>query len=172
MKATRRKLFALLLVLILAAIGACMMVIGRGHTVYFDNKTIEDYQGQEYKSFEKVVVTVKGEEVAKLAKRERGMTTWIGQNFKMTLEITEKKGDEPRTQEVSIKLPYGVDGIVVNLPAYLAGLPEEAWYSEFVPAVTEEPADEGVPGEGDEFGLGGDMGLEGELGLEEGLGDV
>lgn len=168
MKATRRKLFALLLVLILAAIAACMMVIGRGHTVYFDNKTIEDYQGQEYKSFEKVVVTVKGEEAAKLAKRERGMTTWIGQNFKMTLEITEKKGDEPRTQEVSIKLPYSVDGIVVNLPAYLAGLPEEAWYSEFVPAVTEEPVDEGVPGEGDEFGLG----LEGELGLEEGLGDV
>lgn len=168
MKATRRKLFVLLLVLILAAIAACMMVIGRGHTVYFDNKTIEDYQGQEYKSFEKVIVTVKGEEVAKLAKRERGMTTWIGQNFRMTLEITEKKGEEPRTQEVSIKLPYSVDGIVVNLPAYLAGLPEDAWYSEFVPAVTEEPADEGVPGEGDEFGLG----LEGELGLEEGLGDI
>lgn len=168
MKATRRKLFALLLVLILAAIAACMMVIGRGHTVYFDNKTIEEYQGQEYKSFEKVVVTVKGEEVAKLAKRERGMTTWIGQNFKMTLEITEKKGDEPRTQEVSIKLPYSVDGIVINLPAYLAGLPEDAWYSEFVPVATEEPADEGVPGEGDEFGLG----LEGELGLEEGLGDI
>lgn len=172
MKATRRRLFTLLLVLILAAIAACMMVIGRGHTVYFDNKTIEEYNGQEYKSFEKVIVTVKGEEVAKLAKRERGMTTWIGQNFKMTLEITEKKGDEPRTQEVSIKLPYGVDGIVVNLPAYLAGLPEDAWYSEFVPAVTEEPAEEGVPGEGDEFGLGGDMGLEGELGLEEGLGDI
>lgn len=168
MKATRRRLFTLLLVLILVAIAACMMVIGRGHTVYFDNKTIEEYNGQEYKSFEKVVVTVKGEEVAKLAKRERGMTTWIGQNFKMTLEITEKKGDEPRTQEVSIKLPYSVDGIVVNLPAYLAGLPEDAWYSEFVPAVTEEPADEGVPGEGDEFGLG----LEGELGLEEGLGDI
>lgn len=168
MKATRRRLFTLLLVLILAAIAACMMVIGRGHTVYFDNKTIEEYNGQEYKSFEKVIVTVKGEEVAKLAKRERGMTTWIGQNFKMTLEITEKKGDEPRTQEVSIKLPYGVDGIVVNLPAYLADLPEDAWYSEFVPAVTEEPVDEGVPGEGDEFGLG----LEGELGLEEGLGDI
>ena len=164
---TRRILFSLLLVLILAVIAAVMMVIGRGHTVYFDNKTLEDYQGQEYKAFEKVVVTVKGEQVAKLNKRDRGMAIWIGQNFKMTLEITEKKGDEPRVQEVSIKLPYSVDGIVVNLPAYLAGLPEEAWFSEFVPAVTEEPEEE-VPGAGDEFGLG----LEGELGLEDGLGDI
>ena len=172
MKSKRKIVFSLLLVLVLAGIAAAMMVIGRGHTVYFDNKTVEDYNGQEYKSFEKVVVTVKGENVAKLAKRERGMATWIGQNFKMTLEITEKKGDEPRTQEVSIKLPYSVDGIVVNLPAYLAGLPEEAWYSEFVPMVKEEPDEEETPGEGDDFGLGGDMGLEGELGLEDGLGDV
>ena len=91
---TRRILFSLLLVLILAVIAAVMMVIGRGHTVYFDNKTLEDYQGQTYKSFEKVVVTVKGEEVAKLAKRERGMSIWIGQNFKMILEVTREKGGE------------------------------------------------------------------------------
>ena len=172
MKATRRKLFSLLLALILVAIAAAMMVIGRGHTLYFDNKTVEDYQGQEYKAAHKVVVTVKGEEVAKLAKRERGMATWIGQNFKMVLEVTQEKGGEPEIREIDLKLPYSVDGIVINLPALLAGLPEEAWYSEFVPAVTEEPVDEGVPGEGDEFGLGGDMGLEGEIGLEEGLGDV
>ena len=148
-----------------AAVAAAMMVIGRGHTVYFDNKTIEDYQGQEYKAYERVVVTVKGEEVAKLGKRERGMATSIGQSFKMTLEITEKKGDEPRTEEISIQLPYSVDGIVINLPAYLAGLPEDAWFSEFVPMVEEEPGEEELPGEGDEFSLEGDMGLEGDLGM-------
>ena len=148
-----------------AALAAVMMVIGRGHTLYFDNKTIEDYQGQEYKAFERVVVTVKGEEVAKLGKRERGMATWIGQDFKMVLEITEKKGDEPRIEEISIQLPYGVDGVVINLPAYLAGLPEDAWFSEFVPMVEEEPGEEDLPGEGDEFSLEGDMGLEGDLGM-------
>ena len=148
-----------------AALAAVMMVIGRGHTLYFDNKTIEDYQGQEYKAFERVVVTVKGEEVAKLGKRERGMATWIGQDFKMVLEITEKKGDEPRIEEISIQLPYGVDGVVLNLPAYLAGLPEDAWFSEFVPMVEEEPSEEDLPGEGDGFGLEGDMGLEGDLGV-------
>lgn len=159
MKSKRRILFILLTVLALAAVAGCMMIIGRGHTVYFDNKTLEGYQGQDYKAFERVVVTVKGEEVAKLGKRERGMSIWIGQNFKMTLEITENKGDEPVVKEVSLKLPYSVDGIVVNLPAYLAGLPEEAWYSEFVPAVTEEPVGE-EPGVGEEFGLDGELGLD------------
>ena len=163
MKLKRRIVFILLTVLLLVAVAAWMMVIGRGHTVYFDNKTLEGYEGQDYKAFERVVVTVKGEEVAKLGKRERGMSIWIGQNFKMTLEITENKGDEPVVKEVSIKLPYSVDGIVVNLPAYLAGLPEEAWYSEFVPAVTETPVEED-PAIGDEFGMGDDLGLEGDLG--------
>ena len=149
---------------VVVAVAAAMMVIGRGHTIYLDNKTIEDYQGQEYKSFERVVITVDEEEVAKLQKRERGMATCIGQTFKMTLEITENKGDEPRIQEVTIDLPYGVDGIIINLPAYLAGLPEEAWFSEFVPMVEEEPAeDDPLPGEGGEFGMEG---------MDEGLGDV
>lgn len=149
---------------VVVAVAAAMMVIGRGHTIYLDNKTVEDYQGQEYKSFERVVITVDEEEVAKLQKRERGMATCIGQTFKMTLEITENKGDEPRIQEVTVDLPYGVDGIIINLPAYLAGLPEEAWFSEFVPMVEEEPTgDEPLPGEDGEFGMEG---------MDEGLGDV
>lgn len=165
MKKTRRLLFSLLLLLILAAIAGTMMVIGRGHTVYFDNKTIEEYQGQEYKAFNRVVVTVKGEQVAKLDARDRGMTTWIGQNFKMILEVTREKGGEPETREISLKLPYHMDGVIVNLPAVLAGLPEDAWLSEFVPAATEQPEEEEIPG-GDEFGMGDDMGL------GDGLGDI
>lgn len=146
------------------ALGAVMMVIGRGHTIYLDNKTLEGYNGQDYKAYERVVITVKDEQVAKLGKRERGAATCIGQNFKMTLEITETKGDEPKTQEVSVQLPYGVDGIVINLPAYLAGLPEDAWYSEFVPMVEEDPGDEELPGGGDEFGIDDGTGMEGDLG--------
>ena len=165
MKATRRKLFSLLLALILVAIAAAMMVIGRGHTIYLDNKTVEDYQGQEYKSFERVNITVDNEVVAKLQKRERGMATCIGQSFTMTLEITESKGDEPRTETVTVDLPYSVDGIIINLPAYMAGLPEEAWFSEFIPAPEEESAeDEPLPGEGGEFGLEGDLaGMDGDM---------
>lgn len=145
------------------ALGAVMMVIGRGHTIYLDNKTLEDYQGQEYKSFEKVVITVAGEEEAiKLAKRERDMATCMGQSFHMTLEITEKKGDQPRVEEIDLKLPYNMDGIIVNLPALLAGLPEEAWMTEFIPAPEPEDSGEEEPGIGDEFGIGEDLGMEGD----------
>ena len=94
-----------------------MMVIGRGHTVYIDNKSI-DYNGQTYTTPYKVVVYVDGEQVAKLRDKERG----------------------------------------INLPAYLAGLPEEAYLSEFqvAPEVVEEESEsssdeipvDGIPAEG------------------------
>lgn len=32
-----------------------------------------------------------------------------------------------------------MDGVILNIPGYLAGLPQEAYITEFVPAVTEEP---------------------------------
>ena len=139
-------------VAVLLVVAAVMFVIGRGHTVYFDNKTAE-YNGTEYAAFQRVNVTVNGERVAKLSKRDRGMATWIGQDFKMELEITENKGDEPKILPVSIKLPYGMDGIVVNLPELVAGLPQEVWQSEFVPVATVEEVDEEVITE-DDMGLG------------------
>ena len=153
-------LIRLAVLAVVIAVAAVMMVIGRGHTLYFDNKTIENYQGQEYKSFEKVVISVKGEEDIKLAKRERDMATCLGQSFHMTLEVTEKKGDQPRVEEIDLKLPYSMDGIIVNLPALLAGLPEEAWMTEFIPAPGPEETEE--PDVGDEFGMGEDLGMEGE----------
>lgn len=155
-------LIRLAAVALCVALGAVMMVVGRGHTIYLDNKTLEDYQGQEYKSFERVNITVPGEdEVIKLAKRERDMATCIGQSFHMTVEVIEKKGDEPRVEEIDLKLPYSMDGIIVNLPALLAGLPEEAWMTEFIPAPEPEDSSE-EPNIGDGFGLGEDMGMEGD----------
>ena len=77
-----------------------MMVIGRGHTVYIDNKSI-DYNGQTYTTPYKVVVYVDGEQVAKLRDKERGMATCIGQTFKMTLEITQEKGGSEEMVDVA-----------------------------------------------------------------------
>ena len=161
MKSKRRVIFILLAVLLLVAISGWMMVIGRGHTVYLDNKTLEDYQGQTYKAASRVVIYVDGEQVAKLDARDRGMAICIGQKFTMTLEITQDKGGDTETRTVTLDLPYSMDGILVNLPGVLAGLPEEAWLSEFVIAAPEEP-DTDEAGVGDEFGLDGDLGLEGE----------
>lgn len=154
-------LIRLAAVALCVVLGAVMMVVGRGHTIYLDNKTLEDYQGQEYKSFEKVVISVKGEEEIKLAKRERDMATCMGQSFHMTVEIIEKKGEEPRVEEIDLKLPYSMDGIIVNLPALLAGLPEEAWMTEFIPAPSLEDSSE-EPSIGGEFGMGEDLGMEGD----------
>ncbi len=137
---------------LLITIAAVMFVIGRGHTIYLDNKTAE-FDGTEFSAFHRVNVTVNGERVAKLSARDRGMATWIGQHFKMELEITEKKGDDPRIVPVSITLPYGLDGIIVNLPELVAGLPQEVWQSEFIPAVPEEEEEEEVNIE-DDIGLG------------------
>ncbi|MBQ7175001.1 MAG: hypothetical protein IJR62_06035 [Lachnospiraceae bacterium] len=152
---SRRVLFragALLIVLLIAAL---MFVIGRGHTVYFDNKTAE-YNGQTYEAFHKVVVTVDGEQVAKLGKRDRGMADTMGQKFEMTLEITDEKGAEPHSHKVSMTLPYGMDGIIVNLPELMAGLPADAYLSEFVIAPVEEEETEEETAT-DEFGIGGDI---------------
>ena len=41
----RRILFRAGTIVLLIAIAVCMMIIGRGHTIYFDNKTLEAEDG-------------------------------------------------------------------------------------------------------------------------------
>lgn len=158
MKNKRRIVICSLAILLLIAIGACMMWIGRGHTLYIDNKNL-DANGTTFEQFHKVEVTVNGEKVAKLSKKERGMTTFMGQKISFSLDIIEKKEDkdkDPVHYEITLTVPYGMDGIVMNLPAYLAGEPAEVWMSEFVPMVQESTEDEeDIPT--DEFDVGGDI---------------
>ena len=150
MNKTRSLLFRLGTVLVLIGICAWMMIVGRGHTVYFDNKKLE-YEGETYEPPYKITVFVKDEQVANLNKKDRGMATTIGQNFRMTLRVMQEKKGEETEETYDIKLPYDLDGIVINLPGYLAGLPEDAWMSEFVSlATTVEEETEEVPGT-DEF---------------------
>ncbi len=154
MKSKRAWLFRGATVLFLLLIAAVMFIIGRGHTVYLDNKTI-DYNGQTYQAPYQIQVLVDGESVAKLKAKDRGMAKNIGQSFEMVLQIKQEKEAEPVSMGVTMTLPYNMDGIVVNLPALLAGLPQDAYLSEFVSAVPEEPVEEEVVT--DEFGI-----LEGE----------
>ena len=132
-----------------------MFIIGRGHTVYIDNKAL-DYEGETYKAFNRVNVYVNGERIGKLASRERGKSTNIGQSFTMTIEVTREKGNDPETYEnLEFKLPYNWDGVVINVPGYLNNLPQEAWMTEFISQTTEAPAEEEVnTDELDEFALG------------------
>lgn len=144
MKGKKRAfLFRGLTVLVLLLIAGAMFIVGRGHTVYLDNKSVE-YNGQTYEALYKAVVYVDDEQVAKLYEKERGMAPCIGQSFQTVLEITQQKGDEAVTRRATLQLPYNMDGVVINLPALLAGLPADAYQSEFVSALVEEPADEEV----------------------------
>ncbi len=146
---SKKWIYRIAALVILLAISAVMFVIGRGHTVYLDNKTIE-YNGEEIPCAYKITVNVNGENVAKLNKTERGMATCIGQKFEMELVVVWEKGGDEVTVPVTLELPYNMDGIVINLPAYLAGLPAEAYMSEFVQMTeTVEEEEEVVT---DEFG--------------------
>ena len=147
----RKILFRVGTVVLLLAIAACMMVIGRGHTVYFDNKKLE-YEGQTYDTYRRINVIVNGEQVAKLSARDRGMATFTGQSFKFNIEVIREKGGDSEFYDFAVKVPYGQDGVVVNLIGMIEGLPQDAWMSEFVPVATEETEEE--PAEGDEFDTG------------------
>ena len=153
MKSKRVFLFRLVFILVLVAVAAVMLVIGRGHTVYFDNVEL-DYQGTTYETPYKLVIYTGGEEVAKLYDGERGMATCIGQSLDLTLEITQEKGGEEELVSVTLPLPYNMDGVAINLSAYLQDLPEEAYLSEFVPAVTETDDEEDVVITGDDMMMG------------------
>ena len=151
----RKLLFRVGAILIILVIAACMFVIGRGHTVYFDNKETS-YNGQTIEPFYKVTVTVGDQNPAKLSKGDRGMANIMGQKLTMTLEITDAEGDQPHAHKVSMSVPYNMDGIMINVPALMQGLPQDAYMSEFII----ETPDTGSTDEEivtDEFDMGGDM---------------
>ena len=144
-------------IVILLAIAAVMMVIGRGHTIYFDNKKLE-VNGETYDTPYKVCVYVGDERVAKLYDKERGVATCIGQTLTVTLEITQQKGGTEEVYAYNIPVPRKMDNVIINLPGFLAGLPEEAYLSEFIPSPDEVAADETDVPSDDDFGME-DMGL-------------
>ena len=151
----RKLLFRVGAILIILVIAACMFVIGRGHTVYFDNKETS-YNGQTIEPFYKVTVTVGDQKPAKLSKGDRGMADIMGQTLTMTLEITDEKDAAPHSHKVSMGVPYNMDGIIINIPALMAGQPEEAYMSEFVIVAPEEDEEEEI--NTDEFDMGEEMG--------------
>ena len=150
---TRRLVIRIAAVLVLVVIGVVMGVIGRGHTIYLDNKTLE-YEGQTYKAPYKVTVTVDGEQLTKLYDKERCMVTNIGDSLELTVEVMQQKGGSETTETYKLTLPHSIDSVIINLPAYMAGLPEEAYLEEFIPAPSADLDDEEVPNTEDDMGLG------------------
>ena len=160
----RKWVFRIIALLIVIALCVVMFIIGRGHTVYFDNTKLE-LNGKTIQPFYKVEVVVKGEKVAKLREKERGMASCMGQSFDMDLVITEEKDGDSKTVHVGMALPYSLDGIVINLPALMAGESEDVYMTEFVSQAVDTSADDEEVVITDEFEMpmddGGESGDEG-----------
>ena len=149
---TRSWIIRAAFLLVLVLIDVVMLRIGRGHTVYFDNRAL-DYQGTTTAAPYKITVTVNGEQISKLYEKERCSVTNIGDKLELTLEVMQQKGGSETTTTYTLKLPHNLDGVIINLPGYIAGLPEEAYLEEFIPAPSTDLDDEEAPVT-DDMGLG------------------
>ena len=154
MKTTKRSwIIRIAFVLVLVLIAVLMLRIGRGHTVYFDNRAL-DKDGQSVAAPYKITVYVNGEQISKLYDKERCMVTNIGDSLELTVEVMQQKGGSETTETYKLTLPHSIDSVIINLPAYMAGLPEEAYLEEFIPAPSADLDDEEVPNTEDDMGLG------------------
>ena len=154
MKTTKRSwIIRIAFVLVLVLVAVLMLRIGRGHTVYFDNRGL-DKDGQSVAAPYKITVYVNGEQISKLYDKERCMVTNIGDSLELTVEVMQQKGGSETTETYKLTLPHSIDSVIINLPAYMAGLPEEAYLEEFIPAPSADLDDEEVPNTEDDMGLG------------------
>ena len=154
MKTTKRSwIIRIAFVLVLVLVAVLMLRIGRGHTVYFDHRAL-DKDGQSVAAPYKITVYVNGEQISKLYDKERCMVTNIGDSLELTVEVMQQKGGSETTETYKLTLPHSIDSVIINLPAYMAGLPEEAYLEEFIPAPSADLNDEEVPNTEDDMGLG------------------
>lgn len=140
MKTDKRALiFRLGSVLLLIIIAIVMMIIGRGHNIYLDNKTFE-YEGNEYQAPYLIVAEAKNNEAQEAFKRDRVALTCMGPKIKINFTIQDVKNGDKKTATVVFKIPFSLDDVVINLPAYFSGLPEDVWMTEFVSLATTDDA--------------------------------
>lgn len=149
MNSKRAILIRLIAVAIVIGIAAAMFVIGRGHTLYFDNKSLEA-GGESYEAFYQVEVFMNDESIGKLNEGDRGMATIMGQKCRIVLHIKPAKNEKKYGSAVNLEIPYNMDGVILNLPAIMSGAPREVFMEEFIPA-PETPTEEDETVITDEF---------------------
>lgn len=145
----RRVLFASGLVIVLVAIAIVCFIVGRGHTVYLDNKAIPGL----YSSYDSIEVYYDGGKLGTIAADERVSLTLMGQKLEVKFKAKKTEGGSQETIETEIELPYSMDGIVINVPAYLEGADANTYLTEFVQQVVEEEVEDVQV---DEFGMSAD----------------
>ena len=135
MKTNKHILYKLIVVLVLVVICFIMIYIGRGHTLYFDNKGME-VNGTYYNPPYRIKVLLKGKEVANLRDGDRGMGIWIGPKAHIELVVTKEKGVGEENIRYDVALPRAYDGVVINLVGLLYSASYDDYISEFIPLAT------------------------------------
>ena len=143
----RRVLFTSCLVIVLIAIAIVCFIVGRGHTIYFDNKAVSG----SISSYDTIEVYYDGGKVGTLNDGDRASQTITGQKLDVKLIVKKTESSSRETLEREIELPYNMDGIVINLPAYLEGADVDTYLTEFVSQQAKEEEIEDV--QVDEFGI-------------------
>ena len=136
MKNNKHTLYKIIVVLVLVAICFLMIYIGRGHTLYFDNKAME-VNGTMIDPPYRVKVFIKGKEVANLNDGDRGMGIWIGPKAHLELEVTKERGVAKENIKYDLQLPRKFDGVVINLVGLLNNANYDEYISEFIPLATQ-----------------------------------
>ena len=155
-KINRTFLFRLGVIALLLIIAVTMLFIGRKHIVYIDNKTLE-YEGSSYSALYKVEVSSRNNDNKKLYARERGELTIMGQKTALHLVITKTKGGTEESIDYKFSVPFGKDAVVINIPALLAGLPQDVWMTDFVSLATPSSTESDTVVLTDDFGIGSDL---------------
>lgn len=135
MKTNKTIIYKIILVLILVILCFVMIYIGRGHTLYFDNKSMS-INGVDVKAPYRIKIFIKGNEVADLNDGDRGMAIWIGPKAHLDVEIQNEKGGNKDTKSYDVKLPRKIDGVVINMVGLMNAAPYENYISEFIPLAT------------------------------------
>ena len=141
-------------VLFFILIAVIMLIIGRGHTLYFDNKSFESPDGQTYGSFYRVSLTGSDRKVQKLIPGDRVSCKYMGQRVGFTITVTKSNGDQSTDYKYTLNIPYSWDGAVVNLPALVAGAEPEVYLSEFIVQKVESYSGEDEEVVLDDFSVG------------------
>lgn len=150
-KAFWYRLGSLALILIIAVL---MFIVGRGHTLYVDNKTFETPAG----TFEAlyrtdVYVSESSDEMQQLSARERSAFKFMGQTATLNIEYRTVRNGEKKQAVYKLRVPYGLDGIVINVPALLAGKGPDIYMYEFVSVSDVAPAADAETVVTDEFSV-------------------
>jgi hypothetical protein len=120
---TRRLIVRGGVLVVYLALTAFVFVSGRGHTVLLDNKTAAD---ESYQAFSLVKVYVGNEDGLELMPRDRDKATVRGQRQVIRIETRE----EAMITEKAIRIPIGVDTVLVSIPKMAAGI--EPFWEPFV----------------------------------------